>query len=77
MAKDKNSMNGRYINLAMDSVSVSFNNANSGGTNTSSEFAIHMNGLPFRASEQEIKDFFQPEVKCVSGEMIFSKLFLQ
>ena len=53
LEKDKGDMNGRYINLAMDNVSVSFCNA-SGSSN-----AIRLSGLPFRATEQEIKDFFK------------------
>ena len=50
-------MNGRYINLAMDNVSVSFSNA-SGSSN-----GIRLSGLPFRATEQEIKDFFKVKIK--------------
>ena len=43
----------RYINLAMDNVPVSFSHAS--GNNNS----VRLSGLPFRATEKDIKDFFK------------------
>ena len=32
-----------------------------------------MSGLPFRASEKEIRDFFLPAAKCVSVKVILNR----
>ena len=37
------------------------------------ENCIKMSGLPFRASEKEIRDFFLPAAKCVSVEVILNR----
>lgn len=32
-----------------------------------------MSGLPFRASQQEMKDFFLPQAKCIDVKVILNK----
>jgi len=63
MEKDKQEMNGRYINLTKDS-SRPLSRAG---------FFVRMQGLPYRASEQEIKDFFLPDAECVGVRIILNR----
>ncbi len=63
MEKDRAEMNGRYINLTKDSSKPL----------SRSGYFVRMAGLPFRATEQEIKDFFQPEAECVAVRIIFNR----
>jgi RNA recognition motif-containing protein len=37
------------------------------------ENCIKMSGLPFKASEKEMRDFFLPEAKCVSVKVILNR----
>lgn len=69
MEKDKHDMNGRYINLTLDSAAGTFNESGNG----KKENCIKMSGLPFRASEEEMKDFFLPNAKCVSVKVILNR----
>jgi len=69
MEKDKHDMNGRYINLMLDSAAGTFNENGNG----KKENCIKMSGLPFRASEKEMKDFFLPNAKCVSVKVILNR----
>ena len=41
------------------------------------ENCIKMSGLPFKASEKEMRDFFLPEAKCVSGSDFVFQVFSQ
>merc|ERR1712018_970176 len=68
MEKDKHDMNGRYINLTLDTAAGTFNE-----NCKEKENCIKMSGLPFRASEKEMKDFFLPEAKCVSVKVILNR----
>ncbi len=62
MDKDKADMSGRYINLSMDSAAATFNGVDRSG----STLSLRMSGLPFRATEREMRDFFKPiEVKSI------------
>ena len=38
-----------------------------------SKFCLKMSGLPFRATEQEMKDFFLPNAKCKSIKVILNR----
>lgn len=62
--KDREEMQGRYINLSME---------NKGQPLLRSGFYIRMKGLPFRASEQEMRDFFLPDAECASVRIIFNR----
>jgi len=68
MEKDKHDMNGRYINLTLDTAAGTFNE-----NCKEKENCIKMSGLPFRASEKEMKDFFLPNAKCVSVKVILNR----
>ncbi len=63
MAKDRQEMGGRYINLTKDCTRAL----------SRSGYFVRMSGLPFRATEQEIKDFFQPEADCVGVRIIYNR----
>jgi heterogeneous nuclear ribonucleoprotein F/H len=60
-------MAGRYINLSMDTAAATFNGV------TQSKYCLKMSGLPFRATEQEMKDFFQPDAECQSVKVILNR----
>jgi len=66
--KDKHDMNGRYINLTLDTAAGTFNE-----NCKEKENCIKMSGLPFRASETEMKEFFLPNAKCVSVKVILNR----
>jgi len=68
MEKDKQDMNGRYINLTFDSAVGTFNERVN-----KKENCIKMSGLPFKASEKEMRDFFLPEANCVSVKVILNR----
>lgn len=68
MAKDKADMDGRYINLSLDSVSATFDAREA----MNSRNCIMMSGVPFRATEQELKDFFLPEAEAVSVKVVLN-----
>lgn len=59
----------RYINLTLDSAAATFG----GAAAQISEFCLKMSGLPFRATEQEMKEFFLPEAKCKDVKVILNK----
>merc|ERR1712150_324004 len=68
MGKDQHDMSGRYINLTLDTAVGTFND-----NVKEDENCVKMSGLPFRASEKEIRDFFLPEAKCVSVKVILNR----
>lgn len=69
MKRNKEDMEGRYINLSMDSVTATFNNS----TNHTSAFCVKMSGVPFRATEQELKDFFKGAEEPVHVKVILNR----
>ena len=54
----------------MDTAKATFGNAND-GAQADQDKCLRMSGLPFRATEQEMKDFFLPETKCLSVKVVF------
>ena len=69
MKRNKEDMEGRYINLSMDSVTATFNNS----TSNNSEYCVKMSGVPFRATEQELKDFFRGGDEPVRVKVILNR----
>jgi heterogeneous nuclear ribonucleoprotein F/H len=69
MKRNKEDMEGRYINLSMDSVTATFNNS----TNHNSEYCVKMSGVPFRATEQELKDFFKGVDEPIRVKVILNR----
>lgn len=69
MERNKEDMAGRYINLSMVSAAATFNSAASSG----SRHCVKMSGLPFRATEQEMKDFFLPDADCLAVRVILNR----
>merc|ERR1719376_1595422 len=67
MKMDREDMEGRYIELAMDEVRVTFDK-DAGG-----ELCLKMQGVPYRTSDQELKDFFRPQAKCLDVKVILNK----
>ncbi len=63
MAKDRQEMGGRYINLTKDCTRPL----------SRAGYFVRMSGLPFRATEQEVKDFFQPEADCVGVRIVYNR----
>ena len=53
-------MGGRYINLTRDSTRPLSRHG----------YFVRMSGLPFRATEDEIRDFFRPHAECVGVRVI-------
>jgi len=69
MKMDKEDMEGRYIELAMDMVRVTFDKDAGAG-----DLSLRMTGVPYRVSEAELKDFFQPGgAKCVDVKVVLNK----
>lgn len=64
MKKDGEKMDGRYINLSRNEAS---------GALSRKGYFVRMAGLPFRATEQEIIDFFAPEADCVAARIILNR----
>ena len=69
MKKNKDLMEGRYINLSMDSVTATFNS----DTSHNSEYCIKMSGVPFRATEQELRDFFRGAKDPIRVKVILNR----
>jgi RNA recognition motif-containing protein len=63
LKKDREDMDGRYINIVSES----------GRALARSGFYVRMSGLPFRATEEEMIDFFKPDADCVSARVIFNR----
>ena len=38
-----------------------------------SDLSLRMSGLPFKATEKEMKEFFLPEAKCLSVKVILNR----
>jgi RNA recognition motif-containing protein len=70
LSKDKQDMNGRYINLTLDTAPATFSSNN---CKLDNELSLKMSGLPFKATEKEMKEFFLPEAKCLSVKVILNK----
>ena len=58
----------RYINLELDTTVSTFNE-----NFQQKENCIRMSGLPFKASEKEMRDFFLPNAECVSVKVILNR----
>ena len=56
-------MGGRYINLSRDSTRPLSRHG----------YFVRMAGLPFRATEQEIRDFFRPDAECVGVRIVLNR----
>ena len=69
MKRNKEDMEGRYINLSMDSVTATFNNS----TGHNSDYCVKMSGVPFRATEQELKEFFRDAEEPLSVKVILNR----
>ena len=70
MKRNKEDMDGRYINLSMDSVTATFNS----NTSHNSEYpCVKMSGVPFRATEQELRDFFSGAADPVRVKVILNR----
>ena len=69
MKRNKDDMEGRYINLSMDSVTATFNNS----TSHNSVYCVKMSGVPFRATEQELRDFFRGAADPVRIKVILNR----
>ena len=63
---NKENMEGRYIELYMDKVLVTFDG--DGG-----KFSLRMKGVPYRATEQELKDFFKPATTCTEVKVVLNR----
>ena len=60
----------RYINLTLDTAPATFSSNN---CKLDNELSLKMSGLPFKATEKEMKEFFLPEAKCLSVKVILNK----
>ena len=69
MKRNKEDMEGRYINLSMDSVTATFNS----NTSHNSEYCVKMSGVPFRSTEQELRDFFRGAADPVRVKVILNR----
>lgn len=68
MKMDKEDMEGRYIELAMDKVRVTFDKDAGAG-----DLSLRMTGVPYRTTDAELKDFFQPAAKCVDVKVVLNR----
>jgi len=73
LEKDKQDMSGRYINLSLDKARATFGNAQESSEGQDLTKCLRMSGLPFRATEKEMKDFFLPDTECVSIRVILNR----
>ena len=69
MKRNKEDMEGRYINLSMDSVTATFNS----NTSHNTEYCVKMSGVPFRSTEQELRDFFRGAADPVRVKVILNR----
>jgi len=67
LSKDRQNLGNRYINLKLDTAAATFDLENASTSN-----CLIMSGVPFRATEQEMKDFFLP-TKCQSVKVILNR----
>ena len=63
LKKDRDDMDGRYINIVAEGERALARNG----------VKVRMSGLPFRATEQEMVDFFAPEAECVGARVIYNR----
>ncbi len=63
LKKDRDDMDNRYINISPESNRALARNG----------VYVRMSGLPFRATEDEMIDFFKPEADCVGARVIFNR----
>jgi len=63
LKKDRDDMDGRYINIVAEGERALARNG----------VKVRMSGLPFRATEQEMVDFFSPEAECVGARVIYNR----
>jgi len=47
-----------------------YRNGGGGGSSSSSFFTVKMGGIPYRATVDEIIDWFQPEARCASARIL-------
>jgi len=64
---DKEDMEGRYIELAMDKVRVTFDK-DAGG-----ELSLRMMGVPYRTTDEELMSFFLPAATCVDVKVVLNR----
>ena len=67
LSKDRQHLGNRYINLKLDTAAATFDMENVSTSN-----CLIMSGVPFRATEQEMKDFFLP-TKCQTVKVILNR----
>jgi RNA recognition motif-containing protein len=63
LKKHRDDMDNRYINIV----------AESGRPLARNGFYVRMSGLPFRATEEEMIDFFKPDADCVAARVIYNR----
>merc|ERR1712037_223499 len=63
LKKDRDDMDGRYINIVAEGERALARNG----------VKVRISGLPFRATEQEMVDFFSPEAECVGARVIYNR----
>lgn len=63
MAKNNETMRERTIRLHQDH----------NGPLSRSGFFVRMSGLPYRATDQEIKDFFKPAATCIGVRILHNR----
>lgn len=64
---DKADMEGRYIELSMDHVPVTFSDE------ASNPCTLRMNGVPYKTNSQELKDFFRDHAECLDVRVVLNR----
>lgn len=67
LAMDKADMEGRYIELSMDQVPVTFDDE---GHNPCT---LRMMGVPYKTNTQELKDFFADHAECLDVRVLLNR----
>jgi len=64
---NKADMEGRYIELSMDQVPVTFSDE------SHNPRTLSMMGVPYKTSTQELKDFFKPHAECLDVRVVLNR----
>lgn len=64
---DKADMEGRYIELSMDQVPVTFSDE------AHNPCTLRMNGVPYKTNSQELKDFFRDHAECLDVRVVLNR----
>jgi RNA recognition motif-containing protein len=79
MGKNREHLGSRFVILTREDggsgggSNQSFDNGSSNGSSSGGRFSVRMGGLPYRATVNEIIDWFRPEAECAHVRIIMNR----